>query len=729
MTEPAPDARSRRPPSRLAGLLFAGFLLAILVALFHRSLLGGRLLAQSDNLYLYPPWSASRPEGLRPQNPVLSDQTLVFLPWYRFEEECAKRGTLPLWNPSAYAGTPQLGSGQSSFFFPLRWIRAIGGDPNGAALYAVLRLFLAGLFAHAYLRTLRLSPLAASFGGLSWSLCGFLVVWLNHCQSNVALFAPLLLLLVERIAARPGPRPIAPLALVVGLQFLAGHFQTSLHLLLGVGLYALARAFVALGPEHPRLSARGLLSCALGLLLGTGLGAIQIAPFLDYLKDSAARRVFSEVEQVPVPPGASSIACLAAPDRFGNPAAGDYRGPEGPNLNYNELNGGWAGRLALLFSFGSLFLARRHRLIPIFGAFFLLAAAVVWRVPGFAYSLARAIPLLGSTKLMRLSLFVALSLSILGALGLDALLARLRSARARLAVGLGAIALAAVDLFSFAFGYNPEIEPAQNFPTTPAIEFLQRDRGLPRILAQPGVLPPNTHLAYGLASASGYDSVELERYRALVSLLSSDPNGRFFLKEIRYFDRPDSPLLDLLGVKYAILPEKQGLDPGRWRLAYDGEVAIYENLRAMPRAFVAKDVVVVRSPDVALGFLASPAFDPITVVLEGPTDWQEADMAGSEVEVTSYEPSRVRLRARMSARGFVVLADAYHDGWRVRVDGEGQKVWIADHALRAVLVPEGAHEIEFAYEPVLFRAGIWITGFSALGALLLLLRRGSAPAS
>ncbi|MGH7150073.1 MAG: hypothetical protein ACREIU_05220, partial [Planctomycetota bacterium] len=298
MTEPAPDGRSRRPT-----LLFAGFLLALLVALFHRSLLGGRLLAQADNLGLYLPWSASKPEGFRPQNPVLSDQTLVFLPWYRFEEECARRGTLPLWNPGTYAGAPQLGSGQSAFFFPLRWLRAIGGDPNGAALYAVARLWLAGLFAYAYLRGLRLSPLASAFGGLSWSLCGFLVVWLNHFQSNVALFAPLLLLLVERIAARPGPRSTALLALAVGVQFLAGHFQTSLHLLLGVGLYALARAFLALGPGHPRLRARGLLSCALGVLLGIGLGSIQIAPFLDYLKDSAARRVFSEVEQVPVAPG------------------------------------------------------------------------------------------------------------------------------------------------------------------------------------------------------------------------------------------------------------------------------------------------------------------------------------------------------------------------------------------------------------------------------------------
>ena len=722
MSEPAPEGSTRRPT-----LLFAGFLLAILVALFHRSLLGGRLLAQSDNLYLYPPWSASKPEGFRPQNPVLSDQTLVFLPWYRFEEECAKRGTLPLWNPGYYAGAPQLGSGQSSFFFPLRWIRAIGGDPHGAALYAVVRLFLAGLFAHAYLRNLRLSPLAAAFGGLSWSLCGFLVVWLNHFQSNVALFAPLLLLLVERIAARPGPRATALLALAVGVQFLAGHFQTSLHLLLGVGFYTLARTFLPLSPAHPRLGGRGLLSCVLGVLLGTGLGAIQIAPFLDYLKDSAARRVFSEIEQVPVAPGPTSIACLAAPDRFGNPAAGDYSGPEGPNLNYNELNGGWAGRLALLFSLGSLFLARRHRLVPIFGTLLLFAAAVVWRVPDFAYSLARAIPVLGSTKLMRLSVFVALSLSVLGAVGLDSLLARLRSARARLAVGLVAIALAAADLFSFAFGYNPEIEPAQLYPATPAIELLQRDRGLHRILAQPGVLPPNTHLAYGLASASGYDSVELERYRALVSLLSGDPNGRFFLKEIRYFDRPGSPLLDLLGVKYAILPEKQGLDPARWRLAHDGEVAIYENLRAMPRAFVAKDVVVARSPEVALQFLGSPAFDPSTVVLEEPTDWQKTDMAGSEVEVVAYEPNRVRLRAKMGAPGFVVLADAYHDGWRVRVDGASERLWVADHALRAVLVPEGNHEIEFAYEPFLLRVGASATGFSVLLTLLLFLRRGSPP--
>ncbi|HET6202412.1 MAG TPA: hypothetical protein VFI25_06385 [Planctomycetota bacterium] len=722
MTEPLPDRTRRRP-----ALLFAAFLLALLAALFHRSLFGSRLLAQADNVYLYPPWSAFKPEGYRPQNPVLSDQTLVFLPWYRFEEECARKGTLPLWNPGTYAGAPQLGSGQSSFFFPLRWIRAIGGDPNGAALYAVVRLWLAGLFAYAYLRFLRLSPLASAFGGLSWALCGFLVVWLNHFQSNVGLFAPLLLLLVERIAAKPGPRSTALLALVIGLQFLGGHFQTSLHLLLGLGLYVLARCLVPFSPENPRLGARGILACALAILLGTGIGAIQIAPFLDYLKDSAARRVFAVVEQVPVAPGARSIACLAAPDLYGNPARGDYAGPEGPNLNYNELNGGWAGRLALGFALLAPFLARRHRLVPIFGALLVLSAAVVWRVPGFVYPLARAIPLLGSTKLMRLSIFVALSVAVLGAVGLDTILSRIRGARARIATGLGAIALAAADLFAFAWGYNPEIEPRHLYPTTPALEFLKEDRSLHRILAQPGVLPPNTHLAYGLASASGYDSVELERYRGLVSLLSSDPNGRFFLKEIRWFDRPDSPILDLLGVKYAVLSEKQGLDPARWRLAFDGEVAIYENLRVLPRAFVARDAVVAASPDNSLQFVGSPAFDPATVVLEEPTDWRKADLSGSAVEVVSYEPNRVRLRARMTAPGFVVLADAYHDGWRVRVRGEPQKLWVADHALRAVLVPQGDHDLEFSYDAPLFRLGAGVTAFSILCVGILLLRRSSTP--
>ncbi len=45
----------------------------------------------------------------------------------------------------------------------------------------------------------------------------------------------------------------------------------------------------------------------------------------------------------------------------------------------------------------------------------------------------------------------------------------------------------------------------------------------------------------------------------------------------------DSPLLDLLNVRYVVTTEE--IDSPKYKLAYDGEVRIYENLGCMPRAF------------------------------------------------------------------------------------------------------------------------------------------------
>ena len=90
-------------------------------------------------------------------------------------------------------------------------------------------------------------------------------------------------------------------------------------------------------------------------------------------------------------------------------------------------------------------------------------------------------------------------------------------------------------------------------------------------------------------------------------------------------------------------------------------------------------------------------------------------------------PERLAVDTEASEAGFLVLTRAYDRGWEARVDGTRVPLRRADLALSAVLLPAGAHRLEFVYRPVAFRAGaaVSIASLVILAGLVLAGRRRS----
>ena len=77
--------------------------------------------------------------------------------------------------------------------------------------------------------------------------------------------------------------------------------------------------------------------------------------------------------------------------------------------------------------------------------------------------------------------------------------------------------------------------------------------------------------------------------------------------------------------------------------------------------------------------------------------------------------NRVSLRVDMhDGRGYLVLADAYSDGWTVTIDGSPGQILPADLAMRALPLREGVHEVVFTYAPWSWRFGLPLLSFGAL---------------
>ncbi|MDP8925225.1 MAG: YfhO family protein, partial [Chloroflexota bacterium] len=315
-------------------LLFA----ALALAFVGSALLPGRALLPIDNLFQFPPWRAYADDfGVEiPHNPLISDAILQNYSWKWLARESLARGELPLWNPYILSGQPFMAAGQNGALYPLGILFYVLPLASAYGWFIALHLWLGALFAYLFARTLGANPLGGVVAGVTFGFSGYLVVKiLWPMVVSTAIWLPALLTIVELIvrqsAGAPWPARRVPLpllvalgALVVGLQFLAGHLEMSLYLLLTAGLYTALRLV-------GRLRAVGLwrtfvagLAALMAVALGTGLAAILLVPFSEVI-GANVRTGWSDYEETVgyALPRERAIAWLM-PDYFGNPTHHTY---------------------------------------------------------------------------------------------------------------------------------------------------------------------------------------------------------------------------------------------------------------------------------------------------------------------------------------------------------------------------------------------------------------------
>lgn len=152
---------------------------------------------------------------------------------------------------------------------------------------------------------------------------------------------------------------------------------------------------------------------------------------------------------------------------------------------------------------------------------------------------------------------------------------------------------------------------------------------------------------------------------------------------------------------------------------------------ARPRAYLARSRCVA-DPAAALAALSGEAAVPADqAIVECPPDQQSsaAALALGEARITSYQPERVELSARVLAPSVLVLNDAWYRGWVATVDGLEAPIFPANYAVRALPLTPGDHRVVFQYRTPGLKAGFALAVAALLGALgaglVLHRRRGS----
>jgi hypothetical protein len=646
-------------------------------------------------------------------------------------------------------------------------------------LLAILHVALGAWFTALWSRSVGTGWVPAVVAGVTFSLSGLLCGIYWPCWLETMAWVPLCMDSIERYVQRGQLRGLPLLSLSIAMLFLAGGYQASVYALMGAAAYA---GFASLSPP----SWRDKLRVALALLFAAGLGLALAAPQLLTTYELAQLTDRSTQALTPArrfPFGVLSLSFrdmvagfVVAPDRvvagyFGAvplalalvgllsarrvvvawacvmavwaslnvmlppwfaealghiPVVSWFRLPQRSSLLLYAAVGIFAalGTQTVL----STPLAERRRAAIAGGTLLLACAAFAWlRFPGelwwvpltlagvvaLAKVLDRPTPLAAAIVLLTIY-------DLTGTTRNDLVLPWMKEARTQVSTRISLLGAVAEHV-----GLDRVLPVGTQFNSRVWSPKLASLSGV----STPIDYEPLTPRASGdyLSFAARGEVLSSESFLPFTGVLGPEDElklvtqGRPYLSamNVRYYLLAENATPDvvqqIIASGLTVVDDAQGKWPG---------LTLLEDSAALPRAYGVYGVECAADANDALARIGSVNLRS-SALLEGDCTAQSPQdgAAAAEVRIESYAPTRVEIRATLAVPGHVVLADAFHPGWRASVDGEPVAIRRTNALARAVVVPAGEHRVVFTYRPLSFTIGLCAAGV-ALALLALISLRG-----
>ena len=281
----------------------------------------------------------------------------------------------------------------------------------------------------------------------------------------------------------------------------------------------------------------------------------------------------------------------------------------------------------------------------------------------------------------------------------------------------------AVDLLVAGYGFNASVDPALLAYKPELLQWLEDQPGLWRLttFTPHGDKPLNANTAwsYELQDARGYDSIILRQYTDFMGAIEPQDELQFNrIQPVTDWQSLNSPLLDLLGIKYIISSES--IDLPKLKPLRTGEgLIVYENLAAVPRAYTIPmdSSLVIEDP-----LSAMERFDPRQYTLIASQDWSrdptQSPSPGefSPANIIAYDNLEVIVEAVVDEASWLILNDTYFTGWdafirRAELPGSepgqevAQEITRVNGNFRGVILDPGHWQVRFRYSPLSFKLG------------------------
>jgi hypothetical protein len=685
---------------------------------------------------------------LRDRLPLSLDSSSQYWPWYAYLGQSLRIGRIPAWNMSAFGGAPFAADPLSGWTY-VPAMSMFGVLPQGTAIttFVFVHFLLAGLATCGLARALDLPKSAALLAAMVYASSGFFQFESVAAQPyvGVAAWLPVSLLGAER-ALRAG-RADARSAWWCGAGFALSQViaiwpgQGAYYAALTFVTWSAVRAFTAAGGPHRRV-VRAVVHAGVPLAVGVALAVAGILPRLEFQSLSNLAHGY------------------AAQDHVGGWQPSDFARLATPGSSW------YVGVVALgLALVGLVALARRPPCLPVASAPFVILAVLWLAVLVLAASvptplhaaLSAILPGFGGLQAHipeRILVAGYLAPALLAGLGFTVL----RGARAtglpeafrhgRLAHHWTAGLVAAAACLDLVVGgrlavdrqvgtvWDPLARVADfdaSLTQSGAARFLQAQPTPFRYLGYDGgdvpftqrfadphtiaLLVNNSAMGVGLQDVQGYNAVHLARFDAYLKVLNAGRTQTYHDGQV-FEQGLNSPLLDLLGVRFVVLPADLPLR--NYPVAFQDDLTrVVERPTAQPRGWLVHDVRLA-SCDEALQMIASAVVDArrtalVEEALADPPSPSSAGGVTDHLSLLSDSPESQRWQVGSDAPGILVMSEVAYPAWAAHVDGQPARLLTADGLLRAVALPAGPHVVDVRYESATLDAGLAISLATLVG--------------
>jgi hypothetical protein len=277
---------------------------------------------------------------------ILADRLLVYrdaahfyYPTFHYAQEEWSAGSAPLWNDLEGLGSPMLGGGTSSVFYPGKAIFFILPFDAAYKVYIVGHLLLAAWAAMQLAQRWGAGTAGAALAALAYAGGGQV---LSQCCNVVylvsAAWLPAGMIVIDDLARTRSTRSALFLAVVLAAVTLGGDPQAAYHLVLIAAAYVWLvrrserRSGAATASQHagtqsdaksasspPRWRQNRLLLLALAAAMGLAVAAVQVLPSWELLRQS-------DRAESDVPRSLYELVTWRAPPEGGTPTAPWYAG-------------------------------------------------------------------------------------------------------------------------------------------------------------------------------------------------------------------------------------------------------------------------------------------------------------------------------------------------------------------------------------------------------------------
>jgi len=220
--------------------------------------------------------------------------------------------------------------------------------------------------------------------------------------------------------------------------------------------------------------------------------------------------------------------------------------------------------------------------------------------------------------------------------------------------------------------------------------------------------------SYFHKSIGGYHGAKMRRYQELIDFQISKNN---------------MDVLNMLNTKYFIVPGNNRQPVAQYNPEVLGNAWFVSDYRVVPDADAEIDALSDFNPSVEAvvdqrfeHFVAGKEFTKDTI---------------SKIELESYKPNHLVYKASCQNEELAVFSEIYYPkGWNAFIDGNPAEHFRVNYVLRAMVLPQGEHTIEFKFEPQSYYLGnkislassaiLLIIMFIVFGKEIMLWRKGES---